>query len=421
MSVTSFDDDTKHAPAPLSATRRAMQRFMRLESSGGILLILASIMAMICANSVLAETYNSFLDTHLTLEYGDIGLSKSLKHWINDGLMAIFFLLVGMEIKRELKEGELSSFGQAMLPFFAAAGGMAMPAVIFSYINWGDKVAMAGWAIPSATDIAFSLAILGLFGTRAPISLKIFLTAVAVIDDLGAIVIIALFYSHHMVLPVLGIAAICIAILLWMNLKGVNKYGPYLVVGLIMWVAVLESGVHATLAGVILGFMIPLNVKGMNGESMLKYMEHALHHWVAYAVLPIFAFANAGVSFAGLSLGNLADPVPLGIALGLFLGKQWGIFLVCFILIKLKFARLPDKATWLQFYGVCIICGIGFTMSLFIGELAYARSEHLSTETKLGVMLGSLLSALVGYIFMAIVLPRKRVDLPDVAQSSPAT
>ncbi len=393
----------KAVNTPVYPTGKFIRRFLQMESSGGILLITAALIAIVFANTPMAGVYHAFLETPFTFSYGEFGISKPLILWINDGLMAIFFLMVGMEIKRELVEGELSTVGQAVLPFFGAAGGMIVPALIYVYFNWGSEETMRGWAIPSATDIAFSLAILGLFGSRAPLALKIFLTAVAVIDDLGAIVIIALFYTSKISLASLIIAGLCFIVLLILNLKGTRKFAPFIVVGLIMWVAVLKSGVHATIAGVVLGFMIPLKVTLPNGKSMLKYMEHGLHSWVAYLILPLFAFANSGVDFSGISVDHLKDPVPLGIALGLFVGKQLGIFLFASVLILAGFTRLPERCTWMQFYGVCILCGIGFTMSLFIGGLAF-NSTFLLTETRLGVLLGSFASGVMGYIWLSIAL-----------------
>lgn len=383
----------------------AIQNFMKLESAGGVLIMLAAVVAVVLANSPLAEGYHQLLETHLTISFGEHGLSKSLLHWINDGLMAVFFLLVGMEIKRELIEGELSSRKQAILPFFAALGGMVVPAVIFSYVNWGNPETVRGWAIPSATDIAFALAVLTLLGSRVPLSLKVFLTAVAVIDDLGAVVIIALFYTADISITSLAIAAACFAVLVALNLRGVNRLLPYLVVGAVMWLAVLESGVHATIAGVLLGFTIPLRVALPSGKSMLQSLEHRLHGLVAYVILPLFAVANAGVDFSGITLERLQDPVPLGIACGLFFGKQIGILAFSSLLIKAGIAQLPERATWLQLYAVCILCGIGFTMSLFIGGLAF-HSELLMTETRLGVVMGSLASGIVGYRLLAFATRR---------------
>ncbi len=395
---------TKKSPVDLAeealgAGGAAIKDFLQLESAGGILLMAAAALAILFANTGLAAYYDSFLEAHLTIKYGEMGLSKPLLLWINDGLMAVFFLLVGMEIKRELVEGELSSVGQAVLPFFAAVGGVALPAGIYAYINWESPETLQGWAIPAATDIAFSLAVLSLLGSRVPVSLKIFLTAVAVIDDLCAIVIIALFYTANISFSSLTIAALCVIMLLFLNLRGCTRFAPFVILGLIMWVAVLKSGVHATIAGVILGFMIPLKVKRGDGHSMLEHMEHELHAWVAYLILPLFAFANSGVNFSGISLESITNPLPLGIALGLLLGKQIGVFLFSSLLIVFGFAKLPHGATWLQFYGVCVVCGIGFTMSLFIGSLAFEDMHHL-TQTRLGVLLGSLSAGVAGYALL---------------------
>jgi Na+:H+ antiporter, NhaA family len=394
----------ENTPIIPASAQLGIRRFLAMESAGGILLMLSAILAIICANTFFADLYDAFLHTKFTIGFGDdVKLSKELILWINDGLMAIFFFLVGMEIKREMVEGELSTLKKALLPFFAAAGGVTAPALIFLFINSGDSTTTQGWAIPTATDIAFALGLLALFGSRVPLSLKVFLTAVAVIDDLGAIVIIALFYTEDISLQSIGVSGTCFVILLLLNLRGVSRMTPYILVGLVMWVAVLKSGVHATIAGVVLGFMIPLSVKNASGESMLKSAEHTLHPWVAYFILPLFAFANAGINFDGMSMSMASDPVPLGIAAGLFFGKQIGIFTVCFTLIKLKLAKLPEDSTWLQFYGVCIMCGIGFTMSLFIGGLAF-NSTFLITETKIGVMAGSITSGIVGYIVLSIAL-----------------
>lgn len=388
------------AEGAIEAGADAIRDFLKLESAGGILIMGAALLAILLANSPWGHGYAEFLHTKLTVSFGDIGLSKTLHHWINDGLMAVFFLLVGLEIKRELLEGELSSRDKAMLPFFAAAGGMAAPALIYAYINQGSPVTLRGWAIPSATDIAFALGVLSLLGRRVPLSLKVFLTAVAVIDDLGAVLVIALFYTATISMTSLLIAFACLILLAILNLRGAVKLSPYIVIGTVMWVAVLESGVHATIAGVLLGFAIPLKPTREDGHSLLKEMEHGLHAWVAYLILPVFAFANAGVDFSGITVDHLGEAVPLGIACGLFLGKQLGVFAASALLIKAGFARLPEGASWLQFYGICVMCGIGFTMSLFIGSLAF-DSELMMTETKLGVVMGSLASGLLGYSLLA--------------------
>ena len=402
--IKKIADKIENAPILPIAAQRGIRRFLAMESAGGILLMLAAILAVVAANTYFADLYDAFLHTKFTIGFGEeTKLSKELILWINDGLMAVFFFLVGMEIKREMVEGELSTVSKAILPFFAAAGGVALPALIYTYLNLGDETTINGWAIPAATDIAFALGLLALFGSRVPVSLKIFLTAVAVIDDLAAIVIIAVFYTENISLGSIGVSIACFIILLFFNLRGVARMAPYVLVGIVMWVAVLKSGVHATIAGVVLGFMIPLTVKNTNGKSVLKSAEHKLHAWVAYFILPIFAFANAGINFRGMDMNMAFDPVPLGIALGLFFGKQIGIFTVCFTMIKLKIAKLPEDATWMQFYAICIMCGIGFTMSLFIGGLAF-NSTFLLTETKIGVMMGSIASGIVGYIVLSIAL-----------------
>lgn len=402
---THEDKPTEYGNGLLGMGAKAIQNFVKMESFGGILIMISALLAMLLANSPLGDGYRDFLNTYLSISFGEIGLKKSLLHWINDGLMALFFLLVGLEIKRELLEGELSSRDKALLPLVAALGGMAVPAVIYSYINWGNAETMRGWAIPSATDIAFALGVLSLLGSRVPLSLKVFLTAVAVIDDLGAVMVIALFYTVDISTISLAIAGVCLIMLVLMNLRGVNKLSPFVVVGGVMWLAVLESGVHATIAGVILGLTIPLRTTLRDGTPMLRRVEHGLHAWVAYMILPVFAFANAGVDFSGITVEHLKDPVPLGIALGLFLGKQVGIFTFTALMIRSGLARMPDRASWLQLYGVSVMCGIGFTMSLFIGSLAF-NSELLMTETRLGVLLGSVCSGILGYCILAYAARR---------------
>ena len=372
---------------------QSLERFIALEAAGGIILIFASIVAILCANTGLSELYEGLLHLHLSVGLGDAAFDHPLHFWVNDGLMAVFFLLVGMEIKREMKEGHLASFRQSLLPFVAAAGGMVVPGIIYWYFNAGSPT-LRGWAIPTATDIAFALGILALFGSRVPLGLKVFLTAVAVIDDLGAVVIIALFYTANLDVPALLQAAGLLTILLFMNLRGIGKLWLYLVVGVLLWAVVLKSGVHATIAGVLLGFCIPVKCAGEH--SPLRRLEHALLPWITYGILPLFAFFNAGVDFRAISLHQLTDPVPMGIALGLFVGKQVGIFSSSALLIKTNLARLPEHASWREFYGVVILCGIGFTMSLFIAGLAF-NDPLLTVETRLGVLLGTLASALVGY------------------------
>jgi NhaA family Na+:H+ antiporter len=393
--------------------RSAIQEFLDKESAGGIVLALAAAIALLISNSPLASLYDSLLATPVALQAGHFKLAKPLLLWINDGLMAIFFLLVGLEIKREILEGELSSVAQSLLPGVAAIGGMALPAAIYTAFNWSDPVARAGWAIPAATDIAFALGVLSLLGKRVPISLKIFLTAVAVIDDLGAIVIIALFYTADLSTAMLFGAALATLTLLVLNLAGVTRIAAYVIVGTVLWVTVLKSGVHATLAGVILAFAIPLRARDEENHSPLKHLEHTLHPWVAFGVLPIFAFANAGVSFLGMSPATLMEPVPLGIALGLFLGKLIGVFGASFLLIKAGVAKLPESAGWTELAGVALLCGIGFTMSLFIGSLAFEQqSGKFDGLLRLGVISGSITSAIAGYVVLAFAAKRRTQILP---------
>jgi NhaA family Na+:H+ antiporter len=352
-------------------------------------------------NSPLAGWYDSLLATKAVVGIGALSIDKPLLLWINDGLMAVFFLLVALEIKREALEGELSSRQQILLPAFAALGGMVVPAVIYASLTWGDAQSLRGWAIPSATDIAFSLGVLSLLGRRVPLSLRIFLTALAIIDDLGAILIIAFFYSHDISWLALAGGGAALVVLWLFNRFGVVKLSPYMLVGLVLWVCLLKSGIHATIAGVLLGLCIPLRVK----NAPLQRLEHGLHPWVAYAILPIFAFANSGLSFTGMSLDTLADPVFLGIAAGLFIGKQVGVFGLSWLAIRLRLGALPEGATWQQLYGVCVLTGIGFTMSLFIGGLAFPDGNAM-VETKLGVIIGSVASAMVGWALLARMSPR---------------
>ncbi len=371
--------------------------FMASEATSALPLLGAAVLALILANSPLAGDIEGLLGQKLTIEYGAIGLSKPLLLWINDGLMAGFFLLVGLEIKREMVEGSLSQPSQIALPVAAAVGGMAVPAAIYAAINWNDSVALNGWAIPAATDIAFSLGVLAALGSRVPLALKIFLTTLAIIDDLGAIVVIAAFYTSSLSTEALAFAALFIAGLAILNASGVRRIGPYAVLGLALWVSVLKSGVHATLAGVVLAMFIPLKVPGMADDKRPAiHLEHALKPWSAWLIMPVFAFANAGLSLSDLSLSSLLEPVPLGILAGLFVGKQVGIVLGAGLLILLGFAAMPAGGSWRKLYGVSILGGIGFTMSLFIGTLAFPDAGHES-QVRLGVLVGSLLSALVGY------------------------
>lgn len=384
---------------------QALLQFLKLEAAGGILLVIASAIAMAWANSPGGDLYFSLLGTKVSVLFGDIGLSKTLLHWINDGLMAIFFLLVGLEIKREVMDGNLSSPSQAALPSIAAVGGMAVPAAIYLAVNWGNPATTDGWAIPAATDIAFALGVLALLGRRAPASLKVFLLAVAIIDDLGAIVIIALFYTADLSQAALGLAVVGVIGLVVLNRAGVTRIAPYVLVGVFLWTCVLKSGVHATLAGVALAFAIPLR-DSKTGDGPLLRLEHMLHPWVAFGILPIFAFANAGVPLAGLTFAALLDPVTLGIILGLFIGKQVGVLATTWMAIRLGLGELPDGSRWIQVYGVAVLTGIGFTMSLFIGELAFEGGDQ-SAAIRVGVLSGSLLSALVGYAVLFLASPRE--------------
>ena len=376
----------------------AIAEFFKLEAAAGILLVAAAALALIVANSPLASWYGALLGTTAGVRIGSFAIEKAFTLWINDGLMAVFFLLVGLEIKRELLEGELSSRERAMLPAIAAVGGMAVPAAIYAALNIGIGENVNGWAIPSATDIAFSLGVLALLGSRVPVSLKVLLTAIAIFDDFGAIVVIAVFYTYELSFLSLALAAVALAALFALNRAGVRNIAPYVVIGILLWVCVLKSGVHATLAGVAMAAAIPLKADA-EGHSPLKHMEHGLHPWVAFGVLPIFGFANAGVSFAGLSWSYLLNPITLGIGLGLFAGKQIGIFGTIWLTDRLGVARIPAGLTWLQVYAMATLCGIGFTMSLFIGSLAWPYSDH-DAAVRVGVLLGSIPAALLGYFLM---------------------
>lgn len=385
----------------------ALQGFFKLESASGILLIIATALALLIANSPLSFLYEALLDTPVAIIIGELSINKPLLLWINDGLMAVFFFTVGLEIKREVLHGELSTPAKVVLPIIGAVGGMAAPALVYSYINWGDDAAMRGWAIPSATDIAFALGVLSLLGSRVPPALKVFLLTLAIADDLGAIIIIALFYTTDLSTVSLVVASVSIAVLLYMNMRGVQGVAPYILVGLVLWTAVLKSGVHATLAGVILGLIIPATGKDEQGRNNLERLEHELHGPVSFVILPLFAFANTGLSLAGLTIDALLQPVPLGIALALFLGNQVGVFGACFLAVKAGVARLPSGVGWKEMYGVAILCGIGFTMSLFISSLAFVEGDpHFAFNDRLGILLGSLLSAVCGYSLLRWVLPK---------------
>lgn len=378
-------------------TAQSLRDFLREESAGGVVLMIAAAAALILANSPLAGVYAAVLNAEIALTVSGAGIEKPALLWINDGLMAVFFFLIGLEVKREVLTGQLSSWKQSSLPLFAALGGMILPALVFAAINWNSPENLAGWAIPAATDIAFALGILALLGSRVPVALKALLLAIAVIDDIGAIVIIALFYTPGVELAMLAAAA---AVLVTLALIGRAKVGsslPYVLLGIALWFFVLKSGVHATLAGVALAMTVPLTSR--TGKDVLERMEHALHPWVAFLVVPIFALANAGVSFAGIELSAFAAPLPLGIALGLFLGKQVGIVGFAWLAVKMGIASLPDGIAWRQVYGLSLIAGIGFTMSLFIGNLAFTTPEQLAA-VKLGVLSGSLISALGGILIL---------------------
>ncbi|EGR0626617.1 Na+/H+ antiporter NhaA [Vibrio cholerae] len=374
--------------------------FFKMESAGGILLVIAAAIAMVIANSAMGEGYQVFLHTYV--------FGMSVSHWINDGLMAVFFLLIGLEVKRELLEGALKSRETAIFPAIAAVGGMLAPALIYVAFNFNDPAAIQGWAIPAATDIAFALGIMALLGKRVPVSLKVFLLALAIIDDLGVVVIIALFYSSDLSTIALTIGFIMTGVLFMLNAKHVTKLSIYLVAGLILWIAVLKSGVHATLAGVVIGFAIPL--KGNKGEhSPLKHLEHALHPYVAFAILPVFAFANAGISLQGVSLAGLTSMLPLGVALGLFLGKPLGIFSFSWAAVKLGVAKLPEGINFKHIFAVSVLCGIGFTMSIFISSLAFGQAnEAYDTYARLGILMGSTTAALLGYSLLRLSLPLKK-------------
>jgi Na+:H+ antiporter, NhaA family len=382
----------------------ALRDFLKLESAGGLLLVLAAVLALVVANSPLSWFHAALIDLPVHVRVGEFVIAKPLLLWINDGLMAVFFLLIGLELKRELFEGEIADFRQAMLPAFGALGGMALPALIYAWINIDDPVAMQGWAIPAATDIAFAMAVLGLLGKRVPVSLRVLLVSIAIFDDLGAIVIIALFYTDQLLASAMVIAAFCIAVLLGLNRLRVMERAPYLFVGLIMWIALLKSGVHATLAGVILAAFIPIRSSATE-PSPLHDLEHDLHTLVAFGILPLFAFANAGVTFPNFGFEQFLHPVPLGVAAGLFVGKQLGVFAFCWIGVKSGIARLPKGVTWPMIYGVAVLCGIGFTMSLFIASLAFEHtSDNLLFDERIGILLGSVISAAVGYLILHRVL-----------------
>ena len=380
--------------------------FFKLEAASGLVLLFAAIVALIISNSDLSTIYFSTLNKYIFIGIDKFGLKLSVLHWINDALMAIFFFFVTLEIKREFLQGELSDIKQALLPIIAAVGGMVVPALFYVFVNFGDSETLNGWAIPSATDIAFSLGVLSLLGKRVPLSLKVFLTALAIIDDLGAIVIIALFYSGDLSIKYLSLMLLTFLILLVINKFNVKKFLPYLIIGIFLWDFTHNSGIHATIAGVLLAMTIPHRKKEKDFSLLLK-VEHAISPYVAFLIMPLFAFANAGVSLEGLSLNSLLDKVPLGIVLGLFVGKQLGVFIFSFISIKLKVAKMPNNSNWYNLYGVGVLTGIGFTMSLFVGNLAFVENMQYMDGVKIGVLTGSLLSTLFGY-FLILLTPNKQ-------------
>lgn len=377
-----------------------IQRFLKLESAGGILLLFSAAVAMLLANSPLSSQYNDFLNLPVSLQIGSFSINKTLIHWINDGFMAVFFVLVGMEVKKELFEGALSSYQQAIFPAIAAVGGMIVPALVYWFIAKQDPSLANGWAIPMATDIAFALGIMALLSKQVPLPLKIFLLALAIIDDLGAIVVIALFFSHELSVQALIFSGISILTLVLLNRFRVSALCAYMVIGAILWASVLKSGVHATLAGVIIGFCIPL--KGKKGERPLHDFEHILAPWSSFVILPLFAFANAGVSFDGIDVSMISSPLLLAIACGLIIGKPVGVFGFSYISVKLRLAKLPDGINFKQIFAVAVLCGIGFTMSMFLASLAFDADagESVNTLSRLGILLGSTVSAILGYLFL---------------------
>ncbi len=385
---------------------RFLSDILHSKTAPGILLCVTTALALIFVNSPLREFYDVFKNLPVVIQAGAFIIDKPLLLWINDGLMAIFFLLIGLEVKRELIEGHLSSKDNAILPVVAAIGGLCVPAVIYAFINMDNGEALNGWAIPAATDIAFALGVISMLGDRVPPALKVCLVAIAIIDDIGAILIIAFFYTADISLISLVLAFSGLAVVALLNIRNVTNLGPYIIIGLFIWACVLKSGVHATLAGIALGLLIPLKAKNENGKSPLKVMEHALHPWVGFGVIPIFAFANAGVSFQNITLDTFLEPVTLGIILGLFIGKQMGVMLLTYLAYKIKLCRLPEGITWAQFYGMALLTGIGFTMSLFIGTLAFTDLA-MAVPVRIGVLTGSLISGIMG--IMVLLLTTKKL------------
>jgi len=385
---------------------KMIQDFLKLEAASGIILMFTAIAAMVIANSPLSPWYDLLLNIPVVVAVGTFEIAKPLLLWINDGLMALFFFLIGLELKREFLEGDLSKPGQVTLPAIGAVGGMLVPALCYAALNYKDPTALNGWAIPTATDIAFALGILAIIGSKVPLQLKVFLTSLAIFDDLGAIIVIAAFYTDQLSVLSLTVSAVMLAILFTFNRKGIVSTAPYIFVGIILWVAVLKSGVHATLAGVVLALFIP--IKGKPGQaSPLKELEHNLHSLVAFIVLPIFAFANAGISFAGIGIEQVMSPVPLGIILGLVIGKQLGVFGFCFIAIKLGFAKMPENVNWTLLYGVAALCGVGFTMSLFVGSLAFEQNSTSPLfQDRLGIVIGSVISGILGFVLIKLAVKK---------------
>ena len=384
---------------------KSFKWFFKLEAASGLVLLFSAVLALILSNSVYSDYYFSTLEKYLFIGFNNFGLKLSVLHWINDALMAIFFFFVTLEIKREFLQGELSNIKQALLPIIAAVGGMVVPALVYVYINLGDAETLNGWAIPSATDIAFSLGVLSLLGKRVPLSLKVFLTALAIIDDLGAILIIAIFYSGDLSIKYLSLMLLAFIGLLVINKFNIKKFLPYLILGIFLWDFTHNSGIHATIAGVLLAMTIPHRKKEKDFSLLIK-VEHSISPYVAFGIMPLFAFANAGVSLEGLSFSSLLDKVPLGIVLGLFVGKQLGVFVFSYLSIKLKIAQMPSNSNWYNFYGVGVLTGIGFTMSLFVGNLAFVENMQYMDGVKIGVLTGSLLSTLFGY-FLILLTPNK--------------
>tara|TARA_Y100001970_G_scaffold41512_1_gene51346 strand:- start:33406 stop:34581 length:1176 start_codon:yes stop_codon:yes gene_type:complete len=376
--------------------------FFKLEAASGLMLLFTAVLALVVSNSDLNSTYIKVLNTYFFLGFGKFGINLTVLHWINDALMAIFFFLVTLEIKREFIQGELSNPKQAMLPIFGAVGGMLVPALIYVVLNYKDPTTLNGWAIPSATDIAFSLGVLSILGKRVPLSLKVFLTALAIIDDLGAIIIIAVFYSGKIQILYLILMLICLVILIFFNKLNFKNFLPYLFVGLFLWEFTHQSGIHATISGVLLALTIPHKSNKRDKSSLLLKLEHSISPYVAFGIMPIFAFANAGVSLEGINMSSIMNSVPLGILLGLFIGKQVGVFIFSYVSIKMKLAEMPNNSNWVTFYGVGILTGIGFTMSLFVGNLAFVEAPQYLSDVKIGVLLGSLLSTVFGYLLILL-------------------